>query len=140
MSMIQAELRHLNSLTVPDVELEHFEPADPSDVCIGVTAYIGPRGKQGEDLFSFDVCTTRALERLAAEAEPGFIFGRHYIILNRYSYAAVRRAIETLCLEAQGADWEAVATWSARYGAWELEDYHEVPPPPAKPEMPSLSE
>jgi hypothetical protein len=127
MSVIQAELRHLNSTSVPDVELERFEPAAPTDVCIGVTVYIGPKGQQGEDLFDFDICTPRALERRLAGEEPGRLFGRHWIIVGRYSYEVVRFVIERLRSEARGPDWQAVAARLARYGAWEFEDYREAP-------------
>jgi hypothetical protein len=124
--MIRAELRHLNSVTVPDVELERFEPVDPADVCLSVTAYIGARGEEGEDLFYFGVCTPRALERQVESAEQGYLLGRHYIIVPRYDYGVIRRAIEDLCRKAKGSDWEAVATWLARYGAWEFEDYRDA--------------
>ena len=129
--MIRAELRDLDATGephVPDMDLEHYAPEDPEDVALAVTASIGPRGEPGEELFEFLVRTPRALTREIAESHLGYLVARHYIIVPTYDYDLVRRAIIDLCDRAQGPDWETVATWLARYGQWEFEDYQECPP------------
>jgi len=53
--------------------------------------------------------------------------GRHRLIVARYEYDAVRRAIEGLVSGAEGRDWSDVARKISRFAHWEFEDYLERP-------------
>src|SRR5947209_4063592 len=118
---MRAALRRLHS---PDLrDLEHGLPSDPACFGILVQALIGPLGGDGEESFDFLVCTA---SWLATRIDEGaYLFGRHYLFLARYDYAAMHRAINHICTEAEGDDWTSVAHVIARYGGWEFEDYSE---------------
>jgi hypothetical protein len=127
--MIRADLRGLDSVDVPDMDLEHYVPEDPECFGIYVEASIGPQGARGEDLFGFIVCTPRWLATHVSER--GYLFARHYLILPSYDYGTLVRAIKELLDETvndlwdqTGAvDWHTFAYRLARYGHWEFEDY-----------------
>jgi Immunity protein 8 len=48
---------------------------------------------------------------------------RGVLLLSRWDYDLVVRAISDLCLHTKGETWEEVATSLSRYGHWEFEDY-----------------
>ena len=97
----------LHRLHSPDVaDLERYVP-DDEDVGLLVQAMIGPAGMEGEESFDLMVCTPRWL---AMHIGSRHLFGRHYLFLPRYDYAALRAAIENLCRLAEGDDWGAVAS------------------------------
>jgi hypothetical protein len=41
----------------------------------------------------------------------------------QYDYTLIRQAIQEICDAATGPDWQTLAGFMARYGAWEFEDY-----------------
>ena len=118
---MKAELRALHS---PDLaDLEHGSPPDPADFGILVQAMIGPEDEEGEESFDILVCTP---SWLANEVPTdGHLWGRHYLFVTRYDFAAIESAVRKLCDSAEGPDWSAVAAVLARYGAWEFENYQE---------------
>jgi hypothetical protein len=128
--MIRPELRGVDSPDVPNMDLEHYAPEDPEYVGIQVTARVGAQGEPGEELFSFAVCTPRWLE---TESLPqrGYLFGRAYLILPKYDYSTLVRAIQELLDETVNdlwdqtgaADWETFANRLGRYIHWEFQDY-----------------
>jgi hypothetical protein len=73
------------------------------------------------EMFGFRVCTARWL----AEHPPpkGFEFLRSTILLDRWDYATLARALGDLCLHTEGADWGALSTRLSRYGRLESEEY-----------------
>jgi len=48
-----------------------------------------------------------------------------HLVVRRWDFELVRRAIADLCRRVEGSDWETVGTKLSRYGAWEFEDYEE---------------
>jgi hypothetical protein len=117
--VVKAELRFLHS---PDLDdLEHGGPADPEHFGILVQAVLGPVGGEGEESFDIIVCTPSWIG--AEAARDGYAWGRHYLVVPRYDYAMLERAVTELCATAEGPDWQSVAAILARYGAWEFEDY-----------------
>ncbi len=99
-------------------------PDDPEHFAAEVTAYIGPAGGRGAELFEFHVCTPRWLAEQASMPK-GFAFLRHHLLVGRWDAGLVERAIRDLCLRTEGEDWQEVATKLSRYGYWEFEDYRE---------------
>jgi hypothetical protein len=120
--MTKAQLRHLHS---PDVtDLRSFAPEDPTYVGLLIQAMIGPDGEAGAESFDFFVCTPKWLADQVGENEVRS--GRHHLLIGRYDFAVVEKAIQRVCKDAVGANWEVVASHLARFGKWEFEDYAEV--------------
>ena len=119
---MRAKLRSLDSSDAP-VGLESFAPDDPENFAIAVGAIIGPADDRGDELFYFNVCSPRWIE----EHPPpkGFEFMHSYVVLPRWDYAVLHRAVDDLCLRTEGENWSEVATKLSRYGAWEFADYRE---------------
>jgi hypothetical protein len=116
---VRAELRTLDSVDAPH-GLAAFLPPDPELFGIAVGATIGPPGTDGGDLFYFEIVTAAWL----AENPPpkGFEFLRH-LLVTRWDYEIVRRAISDLCTRTEGKDWNEIATKLSRSAHWEFEDY-----------------
>ena len=119
---MRAELRLVDSPDAPE-GVESFDPVDPECFVLAVAAHVGPLGGEGDELFYFTVCTPRWL--LENEPEKGFLFPRHYLVVNRWDYRVVLRAIRDICLHAEADTWPEVASKVGRYGHWEFEDYRE---------------
>ena len=119
---MRAELRGLDSADAPD-GLGSYQPDDSAVYALAVGASIGPANGAGAETFYFSVCSPRWIE----ENPPpkGFEFMHGYLVLTRWDYAVVERAIGDLCLHTEGADWQEVATKLSRYGSWEFADYSE---------------
>lgn len=120
---MRAELRGLDSADALD-GVERFAPSDPDSFVLAVAAHVGPVGEEGDELFYFTICTPRWL--LEHPAEKGFLFPRHYLLVNRWEYPVVLRAIRDVCHHAEGKTWDEVAKKVARYGHWEFEDYRDL--------------
>jgi hypothetical protein len=118
---MRAELKSLDSADAPQ-GLASFQPADPSSFALTVGATIGPAGGEGGDLFYFHIVTAAWL----ADNPPpkGFEFLRG-LLVTRWDYETVRRAISDLCLRVEGRDWNEIAIKLSRSAHWEFEDYHE---------------
>jgi Immunity protein 8 len=116
---MRAVLRRLHS---PDADpLSEFAPHDPEAFSILVQALVGPSDGEGEESFDFLVCTPRWLA--AQEFEKGFVWPRSHLLLQRWDYTVVERAIGDVIVHAEGPDWPSVAAQIGRYGGWELEGY-----------------
>lgn len=118
---MRAELKSLDSADAPE-GLASFEPPIPDRFSLSVGATIGPAGGEGGDLFYFNVVTTAWL----AEHPPpkGFEFLRN-LLVTRWDYATVSRAITDLCFHTEGDDWNKIATKLSRSAHWEFEDYRD---------------
>jgi len=118
---VQAELRGFYS---PDIaELESYRPEDGQSFNISITAFIGPADGPGEEMFQFTVCTA---EWMHANPPPkGFQFMRSTILLSRWDYSTLERALTDLCAHTSADDWPTLAMRLSRYGHWEYEDYTE---------------
>ena len=113
MATIFPELKSLHS---PDLASGQ-QPADPSDAAVLLEAEIGPKGEQGEGIFSFVAITPSALAR-----DQGVRWGRGYLILNHVSWANIESAVHTLLSHCSGDSWAHVAEKLSRELHWEFED------------------
>jgi hypothetical protein len=119
---VRAALRRLHS---PDADpLTEFKPDDPESFSIFVQALVGPERAEGEESFDFTVTTASWLAQQPAPPK-GFEFVRGILLVSRWDYDVVARAISDLCLHTERETWEEVATSLSRYGYWEFEDYRE---------------
>jgi hypothetical protein len=120
---------HLYRLHSPDVaDLEHYVPEQVDCFGLLLQAMIGSDDAPGEESFDFMVCTPKWFAaELQASNEP-IAFGRHYLFLRHYDYELLRQVIESLCIQATGEDWKAVAGFLGRFGKCEFEDYRPYEP------------
>jgi hypothetical protein len=119
---VRAELRSLDSTEAQD-GLASFTPGDPEAFLVSVAAHVGPADARGEELFYFNVCTA---QWLAANPPPkGFDFLHSYVLVSRWDYDVLERAISDLCRRSEGEDWREIAVKLSRYGAWEFAGYRE---------------
>jgi immunity protein 8 of polymorphic toxin system len=115
---VRAELRGVYS---PDIaDLEAYRPKDGDNFHVAITAFIGPADGPGEETFQFAVCTARWIQ----ENPPpkGFQFMRSTILLTRWDYATLNRALTDLSRHTSADDWPSLALRLSRYGHWEYED------------------
>ena len=120
---MRGELKDLDSVDAPG-GLEAFEPSDAQSFALAVAATVGPEAREGGDLFYFTVCTADWLR--TNRPEKGFAFLHGHLLVDRWDYQLVRRAIGDICSRAEGADWHEIAAKLRLYGNWEFEDYREV--------------
>lgn len=120
---VRAELKSLDSADAP-AGLDEFDPPDPESFALAVGATISPEGGEGGDLFYFLVCSPGWLK--ANPPEKGFAFLHGHLLLERWDYKLVERAIGDLCRGAEGSDWNEVAGQLRLYGDWEFENYREA--------------
>lgn len=123
--MIEATFK---SLDIPGAALGQaraFQPDDPADFGLAITASIGPKNDIGEELFVFLVCTPTWLAREVEQTSH--VWGRHLLIVSRWDLGLVESAIERLCAAATGDDWSSLTAKIGRYGHWEFEDYNDLP-------------
>jgi hypothetical protein len=117
---VRAELKRLHSPDVPE-ELEIFAPSSPRGFRIFIEAEIGPSGAPGGDIFGFLVVGPDWF----GENPPGkgWRWGRHYLVVDRWSYQLVHRIIGDLCLHTEADDWAGIARRLASFGSWEFDGY-----------------
>lgn len=118
---MRAVLRGFYSADLPDRDLTAWHPEDGECFSIGVTAFVGPDGVGGEEMFDFTVCTAQWL----VEHPPpkNFAFLRSTIVMGRWDYETLHRALADLCFHTEGSGWPQIAAKLTRYGRWEFEDY-----------------
>ncbi len=117
--MIRVQLKYLHS---PDVfDLQDYNPSDPENFRIIVQAMIGAVGENFEESFDFIVCTPKWLNESIGSQK--YLFGRHHLLVTRYDYEVILKAITTLCTQVNDSDWQIVAQKLGRFGKWEFEDY-----------------
>ncbi len=118
---VTSEVRALHS---PDIcQLQSDAPHDITNFGILVQALVGPSGEPGEESFDVVVCTPAWLAQELSQSE--YLYGRHHLIVERYDYCLIRRALDETFGGVTGATWAEVAERLARFGHWEFEDYRQ---------------
>jgi hypothetical protein len=119
--LVRAALRRLHS---PDaLDLRSFHPSDPLNFGILVQAMIGPADAEGEESFDFMLVTPQWITRELQTRDA--LWGRSILVISRYAYETLERAVLALCNRAEGEDWSQVANILNRSMTWEFEDYRE---------------
>jgi hypothetical protein len=114
--IIIPELKSLISPDLPNREL----PDDPEDSSVLLEANIGPKNKNGSDIFSFRVVTRKRLAN-----ESGAIWGHGMVVLDRFSWQAVESTLQKLLMHCYRPTWEEVANQINKYLDWEFDNYTE---------------
>lgn len=129
---MKPEIRIIGS---PDVnDLRTYAPHDQGEVAIQVAVSIGTEGDPGADLFYFLVRTPEAIERELEQTADGYVSGRAFIVMKSYDYGLLRRALEKICEDAEGPDWDHIASRLSRYAYWEFEERQRNAPTSGFPE------
>ncbi|MBT2116778.1 hypothetical protein KK141_05810 [Dyella sp. LX-66] len=77
-------------------------------------------GEQGSNLFYVKMATPEALRRRGS----GFLItGHRVLVVDKFDYKLLRRAIEDILEECTRDTWEESCAVLQRYFAWEYEDY-----------------
>ena len=74
----------------------------------------------GEESFDFTVCSPNSI---VDHATDGPTWASSTLVLNRWDYQAVARAVTRLCDDCAAMDWRTVAAQLARYMHWEFTNY-----------------
>ncbi len=80
---MQVELRYLHTPDVVD-DLSVYAPQENDNFSILIEMVVGPKGKDGEEVFDFILCTPKWL--MNKHGKEDIIWGRHYIIVFEYNY------------------------------------------------------
>jgi Immunity protein 8 len=118
---MRAELRNLHS---PDLEsLEAFCPRRQ-----GQLRHRGQSSHWAGRLPRRKVVRLHGLHGQVASSQPtgkGVAFLHGHLLLTRWDFGLVTRAISDLCSHAEGEDWNEIATALSRLGYWEFDNYPE---------------
>lgn len=107
----------------PDVEvddLSQWRPPDPDDVSVELEVLAGPDGDIGEEKFSLEVSTPRAIARLVER--DGVVALLHHIVLARWDWPTLWGFLETYASKCEGDTWEEVATRFGLMARWEFDE------------------
>jgi hypothetical protein len=124
---MKPEVRSLFSPDIPDPSQDLAEwggPSDPDLFGLLVEVWVGAEGDEGEDVFSFMVCSPRWFSERLAElgGDPPYIIGHHYIVMASWNYDALYGLLQQFCARSEGPDWTSVTRKLSRYGLWEFQD------------------
>lgn len=119
---MRAELHSLISPDLPNMPTQIPDHVEHFGVLI--QALVGASDGPGEESYDFVVCTPSWISTLVSR--EGFLFGRHYLIVEAYDYDLIFRVIDSLCSRTCGDDWLEIAAKLGRYGKWEFEDYRDA--------------
>jgi hypothetical protein len=114
--MIQPEMK---SILCPDLEYGK-EPPDSDDCSVFIEVEIGPKGREGAEIFSFEVVTPKFLI-----GKTGTRWGRGYLIMDSFSWVGVEKAIQKLLSHCARQTWQETAIEIAKELDWEFENYRE---------------
>ena len=115
-----------------ELSLSQWQPPNPRKFGIFVTAYIGSAATAGSDAFDFWACSPRWFyeesERSGTRSwgpglsrGDGVLFGTGFVFMKTWSYPVLHRAVESLCAEHEGPDWDVAASRIGRFLDWEFQ-------------------
>lgn len=129
MGQVRPELRSLFSMELPH-DLRDFEPDDPQNFGIYVMAFVGEPSDPASDAvdaFEFTVCTPQWLAQAEfpdirrLDVERDYVFGRGLLLVRRWDYDLVERAVLERCEAAKAPDWRTAFSRLSRELPWEFE-------------------
>lgn len=115
------KLHWLHSPDLPDVQID--APDDPKKFMILVQAFVGSEDSEGEDAFTFVVCTPSWIEDEVRE--NGYLLPLFFIVVPEWDYGKVHTVISDLCARIGDGGWDKAARRLSRYALWEFDDYRD---------------
>jgi Immunity protein 8 len=100
-------------------ELDHGAlPPEPTNCMVYIEATIGPKGREGGDIFGFTAITPSAISGSHERRR-----GRGYFILPEFSWSAVDAALQRLVAQCSGPSWGSVCSLLNKELLWEYDNY-----------------
>ena len=97
-------------------------PEDIYDFAVPLMVEIGESGKDGAETFHFLAASPQGLQNYV-NGEHGFVLLRGCILMKKFDWQVVNRAIESLVNHARSRkDWAEVISYFNRYGEYDSED------------------
>lgn len=115
---MRATIRYFHS---PDIDIDNYQPDDPTNVGFLLQLFVGPSDGQGEESFDVFVCTPKWLQEQVMRERA--IFGRHHLVVDRYDVEFIKQTLIDAVNTKKAADWPTLALKLATIGRWEFEDY-----------------
>jgi Immunity protein 8 len=117
---MRAQLKWMSS---SDIDLNSFWSDEEDNFGFNLEVGIGIENEDGAEIFSFQVCTPKWMQKHYQKDEIVFI--RHVILVFSYDYKEIERQITKLCSNISGDSWKDICLKLSRYGQWEFEDYQD---------------
>jgi hypothetical protein len=109
----------IKSITSPDLPYGSV-PAEPDNCSVFIETTIGPKGKEGEEIFSFTVVTPKYLA-----LNPESRWGRGYLIVSQFSWSTIESMLGRLLIRAYRDSWSEAAKILSKELEWEFDNYQE---------------
>jgi hypothetical protein len=95
----KSQKRYIKSLSCIDYPLPGELPSDPYDAFGHILVDIGYEGMEGVSNYSFLVYTSKNLTDEIARSKDKFLFGQHMLIVEKFDYEVIKKAIESILPE-----------------------------------------
>ncbi len=103
-------------------DLINFIPCDIEDFEIAISLDLGSVDNEGADIFQVSVITPKWLATKCKNCK--IYIPRHCLIIAKYDYQEILKAINEICSLCEGSDWDECSEKLSRYFLWEFEDYN----------------
>lgn len=117
---MKAEIKDFWSPDIPE-GYGHL-PSDPQDCWVVIQANIGLVGSEAADIFTFYVSTSSFIEKMLLK--DSFVYRRGLILTSSFSWDNVSNALDSIVAQANGSDWNSIASELAKYSEYEFENYN----------------
>jgi hypothetical protein len=113
---------------VADADPANWRPRDPATFGVYLQIFIGEQGDEASDSFEVLACSPNWLAAQPLSVIPpastmseGIVSGRSLLLMKRWDYSALRRALDTFVGSLAGRNWGDVANRIGRMLPWEYE-------------------
>jgi len=120
---MKGRVRRLHS---PDIDLESGLDMLGDTFHFLVQAMIGPDDEDGDDSFSFEVCSPKWMAEHCQES--GAQWGNGFLILPTAKLDTIFAMVEEVVEVSEGKDWQEIAHKIGKYADWEFEGYKRYEP------------
>jgi hypothetical protein len=114
----------ITNLYTPDIteDLAEYSPPERDNFGLFMQMVISPIGGEGNEFFGFTWCTAKYLAEKTAKEK--IIFGRHYVIVDEYDYAALEKKLNDYINAIDELTWDLLTDKVSRVAQSEFEDYN----------------
>lgn len=120
---IKPIIKNISSPNCPQ-GLQNYYPEEPDSFWLPIEVYIGPKEENWEELFSFELCTCKWLEKNPLASNKLF-FPKNYLLIEEFNLNLIEKFLEGLCNKAPTSSWKETAQFLSKFMYWEFENYHE---------------